>query len=55
MSLESPSGFPASVSLHEINTVVWLQQLSLKYKRALSLGTVPDLEWDQLEDLGFHL
>ena len=55
MSLESPSGFPASVSLYEINTVVWLQQLSLKYKRALSLGTVPDLEWDQLEDLGFDL
>ena len=25
MSLESPSGFPASVSLYEINTVVWLQ------------------------------
>ncbi len=55
MSLESPSGFPASVSLYEINTVVWLQQLSLKYKRALSLGTVPDCEWDQLEDLGFNL
>ena len=55
MSLEPPSEFPSSLNLYEINTVVWLQQLSLKYQRALSLGTVPDHEWDQLEYLGFDL
>ncbi len=43
------------MNLYEINTVVWLQQLSLKYKRGVSLATVPDREWDQLEDLGFDL
>ncbi len=55
MSLESPLEFPASLNLYEINTVVWLQQLSLKYQQALSLGTVPDHEWDRLENLGFDL
>ena len=43
MSLESPSGFPASVSLYEINTVVWLQQLSLKYKQSPLPGCSEDL------------
>ena len=55
MSLESRREFATSLNLYEVNTVVWLQQLSLKYQRALSLGTVPDLEWDQLENLGFDL
>jgi hypothetical protein len=39
--------------LYEINTWAWLEQLSQQYGRRISLGDVPDREWDALRALGF--
>jgi hypothetical protein len=40
-------------TLYEINTWAWLEELSAAYRRTITLGTVPDKEWDALEALGF--
>jgi len=40
-------------NLYEINTLVWLGELSRKYGKPLSLRRVPAREWDKLEKLGF--
>jgi len=37
---------------HEINTWVWLQELSRKHGRAVTLANVPSGEWDALSSLG---
>ncbi|MFI0089535.1 alpha-amylase [Streptomyces bobili] len=34
--------------IHEINTLVWLTELSERYGRRLTLGEVPDEVWDQI-------
>lgn len=39
--------------LYEINTWVWLDELSARYGRPLSLGSVPEEEWDKFKDWGF--
>lgn len=39
--------------LYEINTWVWLTELSARHGRVLSLQDVPVEEWDRLADLGF--
>lgn len=39
--------------LYEINTWVWLHELSLKMDRPLRLGDVPDREWNDLQAKGF--
>ena len=39
--------------LYEINTWVWLEELSARYGRSLSLQDVAGEEWDRLADLGF--
>ena len=39
--------------LYEINTWVWLEELSVKYGHSLALQDVPGEEWDRLADLGF--
>ncbi len=39
--------------LYEINTWVWLEELSARHGRRLSLQDVPDEEWNHLADLGF--
>lgn len=41
--------------LYEINTFVWLGELSRKYQRPVVLGQVPDEEWAYLADLGVEL
>ncbi|MFA6102035.1 MAG: alpha-amylase family glycosyl hydrolase [Victivallaceae bacterium] len=38
--------------IYEINTFVWLHELSEKYKRTITLASVPAGEWDYLESLG---
>jgi len=38
--------------IYEINTWVWLHELSQKYKDLLTLGTVPPKEWDAIANLG---
>jgi hypothetical protein len=41
-------------SLYQINTRVWLTELSRKLGRPVTLDDVPDAELDRLSELGFH-
>lgn len=54
-----PSLPPLSVRPHphllEIPAWAWLEELSLREGRPISLARVPDAEWDRLRDLGFDL
>jgi hypothetical protein len=45
--------YRANPHLYEINTWVWLEELSAKHDRCLRLHEVPDEEWDHLAALGF--
>ncbi len=45
--------FPKHPLVYEINTWVWLSELSYKYPQAVNLGTVPDQEWDAIAAFGF--
>ena len=38
--------WPKNPVIYEINTWVWLSELSLKYHRPVDLGTVPPEEWE---------
>ncbi len=44
--------WPKRPFIYEINTWVWLQELSHTYDRSVSLADVPPNEWDALADLG---
>jgi Alpha amylase, catalytic domain len=44
--------WPARPIVYEINTWIWLTDLSSQYKRAITLGTVPSQEWDAIATLG---
>ena len=39
--------------IYEINTWVWLQELSRKHNRSVTLSAVPKEEWDYLSSFGF--
>ena len=39
--------------LYEINTWAWLEELSAKYSRRITLREVPAAEWDEIARLGF--
>ena len=39
--------------IYEINTWVWLDDLSRKYRKSVNLATVPTPEWDALAAHGF--
>lgn len=39
--------------IYEINTWVWLDELSRKAAKSLTLASVPDEEWDRIASLGF--
>ena len=41
--------------LYEINTWPWLERLSRRHGRVVTLGTVPDEHWDLLARRGFDL
>jgi hypothetical protein len=41
--------------LYEINCWAWLEELGRKYGRRVTLGEVPDEEWEELGRLGFDL
>ena len=41
--------------LYEINTWVWLEHLSQRLERKVTLGSIPDAEWNELRRLGFDL
>ena len=44
---------PRYPSLYQINTRVWLTELSQKLGRAATLDDIPDAELDRLAELGF--
>jgi hypothetical protein len=44
--------WPKHPVIYEINTWVWLNELSRKYSRSVTLSTVPKEEWDFLSSLG---
>ena len=39
--------------IYEINTWVWLDELSRKHGKPVTLATVPDQEWDAIAAYGF--
>jgi Alpha amylase, catalytic domain len=41
--------------LYEINTWTWLEQLSARLKKNITLAEVPDFEWDALAAQGFNI
>jgi glycosidase len=43
--------WPRYPVIYEINTWVWLQELSQKYKSPITLAKVPTEEWDSIADL----
>lgn len=43
---------PRNPIIYEINTRVWLHELSQTYGENLTLGTIPSGEWDSIADLG---
>src|ERR1700688_3326946 len=47
------SGWPRYPTLYEINTWVWLSELSLKTGTSVDLGVVPSAEWDAIAKFGF--
>jgi hypothetical protein len=44
--------WPKNPVIYEINTWVWLQELSQTYKEHLTLANVPAKVWDSIENLG---
>ncbi len=40
--------------IYEINTWVWLHELSIKTGRSITLATVPEEEWEAIAALGFN-
>jgi glycosidase len=49
----SVSPWPGNPSVYEINTWVWLSELTGKNGRPIELGSVPASEWDALAAFGF--
>src|ERR1700759_23569 len=47
------SARPQYPILYEINTWVWLSELSLKSGASVDLGSVPEAEWDAIAKFGF--
>ena len=45
--------WPRYPVIYEINTWVWLNELSRKYNRSVTLATVPAEEWSLLSSFGF--
>lgn len=45
--------WPKYPVVYEINTFVWLNELSEKHNKPITLASVPKEEWDYLESLGF--
>jgi hypothetical protein len=45
--------WPKHPVIYEINTWVWLGELSRKYRKSVNLATVPKQEWDAIASHGF--
>ena len=48
------SVWPRYPSFYEINTWVWLSELSHRYGTSVGLGSVPPAEWDAIAAYGFN-
>ena len=46
--------WPKNPIIYEVNSWVWLYELTRKYRRTITLGTVPAKEWDAIASLGVH-
>jgi len=46
--------WPDHPVVYEINTWVWLGELSRKYRKSIDLATVPEQEWDTIASYGFN-
>jgi len=53
-ALPAVSVWPSYPALYEINTWVWLSQLSQKYGKSLDLASLPATEWDAIAAYGFN-
>jgi hypothetical protein len=42
------TGWPAQPVIYELNTVIWLAELSRRYRRRVTLGDVPAAAWDEI-------
>ncbi len=40
--------------IYEINTLSWIHDLTIKYKRKINLDNIPDSEWQKIIDLNFQ-
>lgn len=47
------NNWPSNPLIYEINTPVWLNELSQRQKRDVTLGTVPPEAWNELAGAGF--
>ncbi len=43
--------WPEQPIIYEINTWVWLNELSRKYKKPITLGSIPASEWDAIAEV----
>jgi hypothetical protein len=46
---------PSHPHLYEINAWTWLEQLSARLKKNITLADVPDSEWEALANAGFNI
>src|SRR5215467_10592367 len=56
-AIERPAGVRAWTpypTLYEINTWVWLNELSQKHGKPIDLSSVPSAEWDAIAAYGFE-
>ena len=51
----SPFTIRTHPHLYEINTWEWLEELSVRLGRRITLAEVPDKEWDSIARLGFNI
>ncbi len=49
------NAWPRHPLIYEINTWVWLGELSRKYQKFVNLSTVPSQEWDAISSFGFDV
>jgi hypothetical protein len=45
---------PVNPVIYEINTLVWLNELSIKYRKKITLANIPEKEYDELAKFGFN-
>ncbi|HEX7285137.1 MAG TPA: alpha-amylase family glycosyl hydrolase [Candidatus Angelobacter sp.] len=53
MTAQASKAWPRRPIIYEINTWVWLNELSRRHERWIKLGNVPAEEWDRLAGQGF--